>query len=400
MIHPAKQTSKIAWTKKQTSALFFSPRIIAFMLLLFSMMYCQYPYENDDLMAGKRIIVVEAYLDNWDGPHEVTIHYARPYNAAKAEPIQGANVYITDSRGNQYQYYEVNDEKGKYITEKGELTGVIGETYQLHVVMPDGQRILSEPSVIPPPIEVDTGFYLGSYRWKELVEDVSGTPIIANKLGQGVFAVIKNIPQGVAYYRISSEPIIENISRTLDTLFTYYEIDSLKREFAIWDHHHHYRVLKPTKALHIGRLVAGENYSREELTINAFRTERMSPDGIAVTGEHYKLIWIIPFRIHAITPELYQFYEDQIAQLDAPERIYDPIPRQLAGNLYLEADRNQPVLGMFETSSAGRMNMTLELLVWRTLYGSIIPIMLPDTTTLPRKTSYKRGVRIGEIYWN
>ena len=386
--------------KQRSPVWFYQPHIITFLLLLFSMWYCQYPYENDDLEVGKKIPVVVGYLDDWDGPHEVSLHYAKPYNAAKAEPITGATVYITDGQGNKYQLYEEDDSKGKYITEKGELTGVIGETYQLTILMPDGQRILSEPAVIPPAIEVDTGYYLDHFRWTEIASDVLGTPHVTTKMGSGVFAVLKNIPQGVSYYRVSCIPITENNKRTLDTLFTFFRSDSLRLGFQIWDHHHWYRVHKPFEPLQIGRLYASENYNREELTINAFRTQKNFPDYLAGKGKLYMLAWILPFRIHAISPDIYQFYENQIAQLDAPERIYDPIPSQLAGNLYIEGDRNQPVLGMFETSSGGRMNMVVEFLVWRAP-GARLPNarMLPDTITLPRKSSYKRGGQMREIFF-
>ena len=385
--------------KKRNKAWFFKPQIIVFILLFFSMWYCQYPYENDELEAGKKIPVVVGYLDNWDGPHEVSLHYAKPYNAAKAEPISGATVYITDGQGNNYQLHEEDEGKGKYITEKGKLTGAIGETYQLTILMPDGQRILSEPTIMPPAIEIDTGFLQEGYKWTEIESDVLGTPIVVPKIGTGVFAMVKNIPQGVAYYRVSCISITENVTRTLDTLFYFYRSDSLRLGFEIWDHHHWYRVHKPFEPLHIGRLFASENYTREELTINAFRTQQLFPDGLAGKGEIYMLAWILPFRIHAISPDIYQFYENQIAQLDAPERIYEPIPSQLAGNLYIEGDRDQPVLGVFETSSVGRMNMAVEFLVWRTRHRLPMPRMLSDTISLPRKASYKYGGQMSEIFY-
>jgi hypothetical protein len=367
------------------------PGCIVFCVILFAMCQCQFPYENAELDARKKIPVVEGYLDNTDGPHVISMHYARPYNFDKPEHISGARVYITDGLGNQYHLHE--EGAGKYSTQKGQLTGVIGEVYQLNIEMPNGDRVLSHPAIIPQVlIEIDTLIFKDYTEWSEITRDATGTPFIVKKSGIGVFAVIRNIPEGVAYYRIS--PItIEHIARLkFDSSFSIDDGDSIL--IVIIDKTHWDTIVRPDSPPMIGSLIANGNYTQEDLTLNVFKTKDANEGarypGSDCTSAFCIKEWIIIARVHAISPEIYKFYEDQLAQLNAPDRIYDPIPGQLTGNLFIEGDPVKPVLGMFEVSSVNRKNMVIEV---HDFFRPImyVPRMLPDTATFPRATKFKYG---------
>jgi hypothetical protein len=364
--------------------------LVGFILIMIVLCKCQIPYEHDVLDAGQKIPVVEGYLNNTDGPHSISIYYARPYNSVKYDQVSGAVVYITDGNGNKFMLHE--ESPGKYSTLKGQLTGIIGETYLLNIELPGGEKIKSRPEILPDPIEIDSAYINYNYSWTEIVADASGKPVIVNRAGLGLFAVIRNIREGRAYYRISSKPIehymaLEPISNEIIT-------DSLGDSFSlIHAHVHHWYSISNTVELpRIGRLIAGGNYSVDDLTNLAFRFINCD-DGGRCPGDNCDSClvkeWIIPFQVYSISSAMYQLYEDQLSQLNAPDRIYDPIPRQITGNLFTEEDKERPVLGMFEVSALSRLNLAIEVTYFFN-YDYLLRT-LPDTLTLPQKSGYRYG---------
>jgi hypothetical protein len=370
------------------------PASIGFGILLsLVMLQCQYPYENDELDANKKIVVVDGYLDNSDGPHSIKLQYAKPFNSDKADVISGAEVYVTDRHGNRYEFPE--NDKGKYSTLKGQLTGIIGEMYQLHIILPDGGHILSRPAVIPPAIEMDTVFLTEYSHWTEVIRNVSGTPVSVNKSGLEAFAAIKSTPNEVTYFRISSNYIEHNAWLEPDTSYLIFE-DNVLYNVDISSIHHWYTVSEPVSIPNIGCLLANANYAREDLSFNIFRTQDCNEGGRCPgSNQDYIREWIITVKVHAISPEIYQLYEDQLEQLNATERIYDPIPSQLSGNLYKEGAPEEPVLGMFEVSSVIKKFLVIEVhYYFEYMYNTRI---LSDTTTLPQKSEYRYGGKLQTI---
>ena len=70
--------------------------------------------------------------------------------------------------------------------------------------------------------------------------------------------------------------------------------------------------------------------------------------------EFYHRQWIVFVNVFSMSPETYSFYHAQLAQLNAKDRIFDPIPNQIASNLYVLDNPDQLVLGNFEVSSLSR----------------------------------------------
>ena len=59
-------------------------------------------------------------------------------------PISNAEVKVLDDQGNEYLFTE--GEPGAY---SALMQGVTGRSYHLSIVLPDGKKILSTPSILP-----------------------------------------------------------------------------------------------------------------------------------------------------------------------------------------------------------------------------------------------------------
>jgi ribosomal protein L20A (L18A) len=59
----------------------------------------------------------------------------------------------------------------------------------------------------------------------------------------------------------------------------------------------------------------------------------------------------ITVKKYQINSDVYQYYKDLNVQLEAKNRIFDPISFQVRGNIFCVSDAEEPVLGVFEVSS-------------------------------------------------
>ena len=57
-------------------------------------------------------------------------------------------------------------------------------------------------------------------------------------------------------------------------------------------------------------------------------------------------------KMYRINTDLYQYYEAINKQLEANNRIFDPVSFQVKGNITCDNDPKETVLGVFEVSSA------------------------------------------------
>ncbi len=124
---------------KKTPFLFF------LLLLCFIINSCTEPYVLET-NTYEEAIVVEATLTNELKKQEITITKTSRFEDKKSKTESGANVYITDNTGTQYDFEE---ESGKYISTT-EFQAIQGKEYRLTITTSDGRTYLSSAETLPP----------------------------------------------------------------------------------------------------------------------------------------------------------------------------------------------------------------------------------------------------------
>ena len=130
---------------------------------------CVKPYDFDP-GNYETILIIEARLSNVPGKQEVKITYSYPLDTILNETINEAVVWVEDQDGNA-TYYS-NQENGVYLSSEG-FSGTIGNTYQLHIEMPDGEEYVSEEETLNPPVEIDSIY--GQYLQKASENSANNT---------------------------------------------------------------------------------------------------------------------------------------------------------------------------------------------------------------------------------
>jgi Domain of unknown function (DUF4249) len=92
-------------------------------------------------------LTVEAILSNQSGPHKVLISTSSPSITVNFDntPIKRAIVYLTDDKNGRENLTEIID--GTYLT-SANFKGIVGNTYILHINLPNGKNYQSKPEVL------------------------------------------------------------------------------------------------------------------------------------------------------------------------------------------------------------------------------------------------------------
>jgi hypothetical protein len=103
-------------------------------------------------------LVVTGDFSNSSGTHAIFLSLPREYGVSAFGHVPGAAITIYDDAGNSAQYTEgfSIDQKQGYYLAPGAMPAVVGRNYWIQIVMPDGQKILSEPQPLLQGIAVDT----------------------------------------------------------------------------------------------------------------------------------------------------------------------------------------------------------------------------------------------------
>jgi len=108
--------------------------ILYFMILTLLMISCEdviYP----ELPQADPVTVIDAWINNKPERQVIRVKRSLPYFQAQELPgIQGADVFITDSNGKNYQFIESDTVTGEYFWEPDEQDTVFGEIGQIYTL--------------------------------------------------------------------------------------------------------------------------------------------------------------------------------------------------------------------------------------------------------------------------
>lgn len=100
-----------------------------------------------DLKQTPPQYVVDALITDQLSDHYVKLSTSTDfYSEGKTPAVSGAEVEVSDSEGNTYQYLESETEAGLYTAN---FEGKPGNTYSLQIVLPDGETLTAEDEMAP-----------------------------------------------------------------------------------------------------------------------------------------------------------------------------------------------------------------------------------------------------------
>jgi hypothetical protein len=305
--------------------------------LITLLLACQEVYYPDDIDAAQQIPVIEGYINDGAGPYKVELFWATAFGGKRNDPIKNARVTISDNFGNSALLKETN--YGMYKSTQGEITGTPGRLYTLRVELEDGSIYESSPTLMHPPEEIDT-VYAEIGERKEISKNYYGNLIIRKRNGLYVYTDINADSDNKRFFRFTNrlvsqtyyylipceicEPIVVYCwsRNSLDDIVNIKSTFNSNSEQVIKRHN-------------LGFLPYYYSSQWQNDTAGPVR-----PSG-----------WIVTTIAYSISENAYEYYNSVVKQLNAEERIFDPVPSQIKGNIHCLSDTTQIVLGLFEVAS-------------------------------------------------
>lgn len=312
-------------------------------LLLACLFSCQEIYDDPSIKSAADIIVVKGLITDAEGPYSVYVSHTIPFNEeeptvyADALGIEGAEVIISDDSGNSEVLSE--DGKGHYVTSAGGIRGIAGNIYTLSVTTPDGNNYQSKPCLLRPAPEIVSVYPVNTEEFV-LVNNMYGAPSLQKRQGVGIFADIAGLSDDDTFFRFG----IRIIKETRELYF-------MGPTIYCWTTNH----INNKKNLLVTDHLSGDGIVKHHVTF-------LTPD---IYPAEYLQSWnvtlyldgrIVALDVYSISREIYDYYSSFYNQLSAENRIFDPIPTNLTGNMYCQNDPSQTVLGIFEASGKNYYN--------------------------------------------
>ncbi len=129
-------------------------RIVKFVipLIFVGFLSCIEPF--DLVSIGTRSsIVVDAAITDEAKTHIIKLSESFAVDTSLNTPIRGAQVWIVDQDGNREDLTS-SSVAGDYLT-SSTFQALPGNSYVLHVILPDGNKLVSRPESLPDPVSLD-----------------------------------------------------------------------------------------------------------------------------------------------------------------------------------------------------------------------------------------------------
>ncbi|NOQ24107.1 MAG: DUF4249 family protein [Bacteroidales bacterium] len=103
----------------------------------------------------KPIMVVDGMISNEEGPYVIKLSLASPLPKEEKEiPLEGCTVTLYENSIKSDDFLE--NEPGIYVISEDGIQGVIGNTYSISIITPDGKEYNTKPQEMKEPVEIDS----------------------------------------------------------------------------------------------------------------------------------------------------------------------------------------------------------------------------------------------------
>jgi len=305
--------------------------IIVGITLIFQSCIYEFTPKTGDL---GNLLVVYGMVTNENGPHEITILKTKKINSKVNEPVKGANVSISDDKGDIVPLTE--DSVGKYHTPET-FAGQIGAKYKLNIELQEGKKYESgyvELLDVPDISELEA---------EKIIKPATGTNAGSS---------------GYQFY-ISTKPgTTEQIYYKWD-VFEEWEYRIPYKISAYWDGTVLYQIDPP-----IPYQCYMHNQFNDIYISNTknFQTNYIThyPLNFTPGSSKFQYMYGIYVRQYALSEFSYNYWYSAMEN-NQPDPLYSKIPFQLIGNIKCISNPNETVFGIFEASAVKSKGITAYL---------------------------------------
>ena len=304
---------------------------------------------------AQKVLVVDGLITNKKEAYHINLTFARPFNSLeKGSPVEAANVYVTDNQGNSYLFTE--SDKGDYISDSLQFTGIAGYIYRLHIVAPDGAEYESDPQRLIPEVNTDTVY--AEFDNKEIVERTTGLKV--KKHGADILIDIRTQSDSITRYRFTSNLVMQYfytigymLPHNYLLTFEYYcwqtvnansDIDLTRMEYSL----NSASIRKHPVCFLVDNYVVnalryGLKVNMEDSTGSATETNSYKNFDI-----HHNILYLNRYKLNN---ETYLYYKSLDEQMQSEGKLFDPVAVQLNGNIKCITNPAKKAIGFFEASS-------------------------------------------------
>jgi hypothetical protein len=289
--------------------------------IAFILLSCIYEFQLKE-GSYENFLVIYGMVTTENGPYEVTILKTSKIEITYADSVGGANVSISDDKGNSISLTEVRI--GRYHTPET-FTGQIGTKYKLHIEFKEGKQYESD--------------------YVELIDVPGISELRAEHITEQATATTKS-EEGYQFY-INTEQ------------------SNIKQKYYKWDINEDWEFHMP---YYFYLYWDGNSITPVDIPNTCYRNSHMTDILIANTGDfqtnyltNYPLNFVsksrklqfgygITVRQYALSDFSYNYWKNAIENT-TPDPTNSKQLYQLLGNLKCISNPDEPVYGIFEASA-------------------------------------------------
>jgi hypothetical protein len=305
--------------------------IIVSITLIFQSCIYEFTPKTGDL---GNLLVVYGMVTNENGPHEITILKTKKINSKVNEPVKGANVSISDDKGDIVPLTE--DSVGKYHTPET-FAGQIGAKYKLNIEVQEGKKYESGY------VELLDVPDISQLEAEEIIKPATGTS--AGSSGYQFYISTKPGTSEQKYYKWD--------------VFEDYEYRLPYRTLYYWDGQVLYPFDPPIPYICYKHTQFNDIYIS---TTNNFQTNYIThyPLNFTPNSMKFQFKYGVFVRQYALSEFSYNYWYSAMEN-NLPDPLYSKQPYQLIGNLRCTSNPKESVFGIFEASAVKSKGVTAYL---------------------------------------
>ncbi len=298
----------------------FLKDILKLIILVSFFTGCQDNYYPDGLDSSEEILVIDGMLTDCDSLVTVTVYNAEAFGVDSYEAIGDATVWLLDNSGNEY-LFNIQPQEGYYMLEMTDIVLNDSSKYFIRVETSDGYIFESTPQIFPEKVEI-TSVSAEIGEEEEQSKNDNGDVISATYEGLDVSISVESSDTSKFYVHYADSAVYQSNYASY-----YIAIGALSTIPVV------------ASSIDLDGVQKINNYNI------GFLKYTNDSDVPAVYDD-----WILMLKEYSLNEECYNYYEKIINQVSAQDKIFDPVPTQITGNMECVTDSSVTALGFFEVS--------------------------------------------------
>lgn len=296
-------------------------------------MSCKEIYNDYEVKLDQNYYVINGAIYETPGPYMISVRKVLPYTnnvnslMDTLDNVKDAEVRIKSDKGENVLLTEISP--GVYKTRKHDIKGEIGHKYSLYVKTNDGDEYESafvEIKKAPEIASIDAKIE----KRPVLQTDRYGEQYVEEKEGLN-FSILSNSSLTSGNVKIDTRIIVETIhSEGESTVFCWFQ---LKDEVP------NVKVLNSVSTSDLKELPAMFLIPVPNLPATKTRSIKITYG------------YIVEVKTYFIDSVQYKYYSEVKEQLQAKNKIFDPVPTQIKGNMRCISKPEKEVYGNFNAAS-------------------------------------------------